>query len=483
LKVLNYFQQFPKFHLVYPLTRLIITLMTSPSANYGPVPFKRIIRVWWPLAASWLLMGAELPALSAVVARLANPEINLAAYGGIVFPLALLIESPIIMLLAASTALSKDLDSYQKIYRFMMVTSAALTILHVLIAFTPLYYFVAEKLIGAPQDIIEPARTGLMIMTPWTWSIAYRRFNQGVLIRFDRSKAVGVGTAIRLITDISVLITGYMIGSIPGIVVATTAVASGVIFEAAYIGFVVRPVVRNRLQTAPPLEEPLTLRAFLDFYIPLALTSLLILLVQPIGSASLSRMPNALASLAVWPVLSGLVFMLRSLGVAYNEVVVALLDEPFSSQNLRRFSIVLSASTTAIMLVITATPLSGFWFGTLSGLPPDLTAMAVLGMWLGLLMPGLSVWQSWYQGVIMHSRRTRGITEAVVVFLATCTALLWAGVVWSGVTGLYVGMTAFVVASAAQTGWLWFRSRPGLDHITCRDEEAATLSLAGSTTD
>jgi hypothetical protein len=69
---------------------------------------RRIFDTWWPLAASWVLMGAELPVLSAVVARLDNPEINLAAYGGIIFPIALLIEAPVIMLLAASTALCKD---------------------------------------------------------------------------------------------------------------------------------------------------------------------------------------------------------------------------------------------------------------------------------------------------------------------------------------------------------------------------------------
>ena len=48
---------------------------------------RKVTRTWWPLAASWLLMGAELPALSAVVARLPDARINLAAYGGIVFPL------------------------------------------------------------------------------------------------------------------------------------------------------------------------------------------------------------------------------------------------------------------------------------------------------------------------------------------------------------------------------------------------------------
>src|SRR5512137_2581053 len=131
----------------------------------------RIFHTWWPLAASWLLMGVELPAISAVIARLANPEISLAAYGGIVFPLALLIESPIVMLLAASTALSKDWASFARIRRFMMITSAALSVLHLFVALTPLYDFIAVQLLDAPPEIIEPARIGLLIMLPWTWSI------------------------------------------------------------------------------------------------------------------------------------------------------------------------------------------------------------------------------------------------------------------------------------------------------------------------
>jgi hypothetical protein len=86
---------------------------------------RRIYSTWWPLAASWLLMSVELPAMSAFVARMPNAAINLAAYGGIVFPIALIIESPILMLLSASTALSKDWASYIKIRRFMMFTSAS----------------------------------------------------------------------------------------------------------------------------------------------------------------------------------------------------------------------------------------------------------------------------------------------------------------------------------------------------------------------
>ncbi|MBC8507386.1 MAG: hypothetical protein ISR58_10685 [Anaerolineales bacterium] len=443
--------------------------MTSTTPKPTPIPMRRVLKTWLPLAGSWLLMGAELPALSAFVARLAEPEINLAAYGGIVFPLALIIESPIIMLLAASTALSKDWDSYRKIYAFMMITAGALTVLHIAVAFTPLYYFVIESIIGAPQEIVEPARIGLQIMTPWTWSIAYRRFNQGILIRFGRPNAVTIGTLIRLGTDLTVLGIGLMIGTIPGIVVATAAVAASVVSEAVYIGIVTRPVIRNQLRQAPAVEPSLTFSAFMKFYVPLALTSLLTLMIQPIGSAAISRMPRALESLAVWPVVIGLSFLFRSTGVAYNEVVVSLMDEPGSSPTLRKFAGYLVGLVTLFQLAIVATPLAEIWFHRVSGLSLNLTILAINGMWLALLLPGINALQSWFQGTILFSRRTRGIPEAVVIFLITISGILWAGVTWNKVSGLYVGLIAFTAGMSFQAAWLWVRSRPAMAQANARD--------------
>jgi hypothetical protein len=399
--------------------------VTNPSPK--PLSLRHVAQTWWPLAASWVLMGAELPALSAIVARLAEPKIHLAAYGGVVFPLALLIESPIIMLLAASTALSKDWDSYLKLRRFTMRAGALLTALHVLIAFTP-----------------------------------------------------GLGTALRLSVDGIVLAIGFLLGNIPGIVVATGTVAAGVISEAIYVGICVRPVLHNQLKQASPIDTPLTFPDMIAFYFPLAMTSLLNLLVQPIGSAALSRMPQPLESLAVWPVVSGLIFMHRSLGIAYNEVVVALLDEPRSTPSLRRFTTYLTVITTLLLLTIAGTPLSAIWFERVSALNPSLAALARLSLWIALPIPGLNVLQSWYQGAIVHNRRTRAVSEAVGIFLLISSALLWAGVAWGQVTGLYIGMVAFGAGSLAQTGWLWYRGRPVMRRLQARDADSLPLQVISS---
>jgi hypothetical protein len=445
----------------------------TPTA---PLDTRRVLRTWWPLAASWLFMSAELPLLSGVVARMPEPAINLAAYGGVVFPLALIIESPVIMLLAASTALSRDTSSYRKVWRYMMAMGAALTALQLVVVLTPLYYWVASGLLGAPAVILEPARIGLLIMTPWTWSIAYRRFNQGVLIRYGRSRTVGVGTAIRLGSVTAMLALGYRLGW-AGIVVATAAVAVGVFAEAVYIGWIGRPVVAGPLAASPRVEPVLTRHAFSRFYVPLMLTSLLVLIAGPIGSAALSRMPNALASLAVWPVVSGLLFMLRSAGMAFNEVVVALVDEPGATGVLRRFAWLLMLGVTFATLAFAATPLSLFWFGRLTGLEPALAELARTGMWLALPLAALTVLHSWYQGVLVNTRRTRGIVEAVALYLVVIAALLGLGVATANIVGLYVGLGAMTVAAAAQAAWLWHRSRSALAALDAVAESPVIVAV------
>jgi hypothetical protein len=439
---------------------------------------RRIFHTWWPLAASWLLMGVELPMISAVIARLENPEINLAAYGGIIFPLALIIESPIIMLLAASTALSKDWSSFVRIRRFMMISSAILTALHILIAFTPLYYVVVEKLFAAPQAIIEPARIGLMIMTPWTWAIAYRRFHQGMLIRFGHSKTVSTGTFIRLCADMLVLFIGYSIHDISGIVVATCAVAAGVVSEAIYAGIVSHPVIKYELRPSQPIQPALTWHSFFVFYTPLVMTSLLSLLVQPIGAAALSRMPQPVESLAAWSVVGGLVFMFRSTGIAYNEVVVALLDEFLAAKKLWKFAFNLIIVTTLLWILIIASPISKFWFQTISALSPNLAELAQIAIWITLPMPALSVLQSWYQGTLLHSHKTRGITEAVVVYLLVNIITLTGGVLSARVVGLYIGLASFVFSTFIQAVWLWYRSKKPIIEVHQRDEQVISIPPA-----
>ena len=441
--------------------------MTKSSIT--TITLKKIFQTWWPLAASWLLMSFEGPLVNAMIARLANPELNLAGFGSVAEPLRSLTTAPLLMLLSATVALARDWKSYIKIRRFMLVAAGVMTIVHFLLAYTPLYFVVVRDLIGVPEEIVSISRVGLMITLPLPWAIGYRRFQQGIMIRYGYSNAVVTGTFIRLGSVLSVLLIGYGVGTISGIIVGAAALTTGMFAEAIYCGWRVKPILQFIPKDCGDHQE-LTWKSFIMFYLPLVFTSLLNTIWRPIGSAAISRMPEAINSLAVWPVLSGIIFIFQTLGISYNEVVVALLDRPGSYKNLRKFALLLFTGITLLFLLIVCTPLSNFWFETISALPEDLLPLANNAIWLMLPLPGIAVFISWFQGAVLCSQKTRGITESVIIFLAVMLTVMGIGIASNQVSGLYFGAAGFTIATLCQMGWLWYRARPALKTARERDQ-------------
>lgn len=419
----------------------------------------------------WLLMALEQPTLSAVIARLPEPKLNLAAWG-LTFALALIVESPVIMFLTLSTALARSQQSYRLLMRFVHLLAWGLMALHLFIAVTPLYGLIVGGLVGAPPAVVEPSRMAFLLMVPWSGAIAYRRFWHGVMIRHGRTAAVSISTAIRLATTATVALAGLAvntnpdaalaglpIGTLPGASLAGLAVSAGVIADAVAAFALSRKTVRYQVPANPPSVPILTWPYLLRFYLPLAMTSFITLAGQPIVSLGLSRSPMPLESLAVWPVINGLLFLARSGGVALQEVVVALLADLQSYQALRRFSYTLALALTTFMAVVTLTPLANLWFRGVAGLSPELAALARQGALMLVLVPGLTALISWQRGALIHFGRTGAITIATVVNILVLLAAVLAGSRLLPFPGVITAALALTASLAAEVTYLTHQSR------------------------
>lgn len=336
---------------------------------------------------------------------------------------------------------------------FVQLVVIILTALHLLVTFTPLYYWIVRDLLGSSPAVVESARAGFIFSLPWIWTVANRRFGQGVLIRFGYSKDVGRGNALRLTVTLICMGIGSALHLHP-VALAAGALSVATFIEMLFVRYRVVTLCYQKLDTAPALEKPLTFHEIAQYYLPLAATSVIGVIAGPIGTAAMFRMHLPLESVAAWPVVSGIGFVFRSMGVAYTEVVVAHIEESEIIPALNRFTHLLALLGSGALILTALTPLATIWFEQIAAVPAELLPLCEMALLLYGLTPALNAYQSRYTGAIMYQRNTGRITEATVILVAVLSLCLFLGMQQSLLPGIYVFDIALTVAILAQNIWL-----------------------------
>jgi len=267
------------------------------------------------------VMMARLKGLSGstVLWRHALPNAIVPTLQVIALNLAWLAESPIIMLLSASTALARDWPSYRALRRFVVLLNGGVTLLLVLIVLPPVFRALAERLLGLPPEVARLAHRATLVLRLVSMTLA--------------AAALALGTRL------------------PGACIGALSLSAGVVAEAAASRWMARHVVRA--MRAGPVEGPAPAQATLArFYFPLALTSMLAMCTGPLLILFMGRGAEPVACIAAWPVVQAFNFFFRSGGVAFQEVGVALRGPGRRpAEGVGRAALVLAAAVTAVLLL------------------------------------------------------------------------------------------------------------------------------------
>jgi progressive ankylosis protein len=415
--------------------------------------YRRILLFWLPLALTWLMMALEQPILIAFIARLNDAKFNLAAFG-IAGSFAMIIESPIIMLMSASTALVTGRNSYRKLKRFTDILNGVITGIQLIFLIPPIFNFVVIGLMEVPEEIARIAHTALIIFLPWAASIGYRRFYQGILIRSHLTRRVTYGTLVRLTIIVIIGVFLYMMG-VKGAYVGAGAMSLAVLFEAIATRIMVSGALRTLLQREDKENGDLSLRSITKFYFPLALTSILSLGVHPFVVFFLGRSHMAVESLAVLPVVDSLVFIFRSPGLSYQEVNIALIGkEKQNYRILRNFAIILGLIVTVLITVLAFTPIADFWLINLSGLSMELAGLSYLPLKIMILLPALSVLLNFQRSSLIINGTTGPISIATAIELIGIILVMFVCVAFLNLIGVVAASIAFVAGKGLSNIYL-----------------------------
>jgi len=424
--------------------------MADPHLD-KPVTYGRIFRFWSPLAGTWLMMAVEGPFLAAAIARLAAPTENLAAYG-ISIAFALMIEAPVIMLLSAATALVKDKTCYLALRRFTYVLNAALTAVMMLVLVPPVFRLLTGTLLNLPDEVARLVYGSMALLLPWPGAIGYRRFLQGTMVRHDMTVRVAYGAFVRVTFMGLGAAFGTLWLGLAGAHVGALALSTGVVAEAIASRVMARGIVNDLLagRRERELPEKLTLSGISAFYFPLATMSILAMAIHPMVTFFMGRSRLAIESLAVLPVVHGLVFVFRSVGLSYQEVTIALIgDHAENYEKIRNFAAGIAVAASIGLGLIVFTPAASVWFRTVSGLPPELAELALMPARIAAVLPALSVLMSFQRALLVGARMTKPLTGATVVEVAGIAAVLSIAIFGFDVMGAIGATLALVLGRIA----------------------------------
>ncbi len=424
--------------------------------NYrGALSYKKILVFWLPLLATWLMMSSEGPFLSALISRLPEPKFNLAAYG-VAFAIALIVESPVIMMLSASTALVKDWNSYVKLRNFITAINVCITAIMLIITYKPIFLSIAVNFLNLPHKVAYLTHKAALILLPWPAAIGFRRFYQGVLIRNNLTRRVAYGTILRLLTMISVALLFYFHFNVDGVVVGAAALSAGVVLDSLASRWMTNGTIK-KISSQPSDKNSLSYSEIWKFYYPLVIMSFLSLSVQPIVTFFLGYSVKPLESLAVLPVINSLVFIFRAFGLSFQEVIIALVGEQFENfKELKNFSIYIAAFVFLALSLISFTQLNFFWFHQISGLTTELTRFARLPLIILTLMPVLTMLISFQRAILVSARVTKPITVATIVEVSTIALFMTFFIKVLPLVGMIAAAIALLVGRLMANSYLMF---------------------------
>ncbi len=425
--------------------------------NTANLSLKKIFIFWLPLASTWLMMAIEQPFLTAIVARLDEAKNNLAAFG-IAFAIALILESPIIMLMTASLSLVKNKQSYCKLRSFSLILNVSITLGMIVLLIPSIFFYFTEQLMSLPHEIAKLSYISTIIFLPWPAAIGFRRFYQGILIGDNLTKKVAYGTIVRLISMSGSALFLYSL-NIEGAYTGAAALSIGVTLEAFAIRYMVTKSISKIVHKENEIIETqaLTYKSIINFYLPLSLTTILSLGIHPVVTFFIVKSKNPIESLAVLPTINALIFLFRSMGLSFQEVGIAFMGAKNEGYKiLKKFASILGFSVFIILFLIAFTPLSYIWFHIISGLSTELTVFSELPTKIMVILPTLSVWISFQRAVIVNNKKTILLSNATFLEVGIIVAVLIVSIIYMNLTGAVAAASAYIIGRLISNTYLHF---------------------------
>lgn len=413
-------------------------------------------------------MAAEAPICLSIINRSPNAVVNTAAFN-LLFAIAIFIESPIIDLLSTSTALGRARQQFLAIRKFCIWLMIWVTVVHALVVWTPLYEFVTLSLLHQEKAVAEAAHWPLRIMTLWSAFIGWRRMLQGFMIRNGATKAISLGTLLRVFTVAGVGYGLHFYSPLDGLIAASIALLASVIAETLFVHVLAQGVIRDHFNPNQPDDgEPLSMGDLCRFHLPLTGATMVTLFTGPVMAAALAQSEQPVENMAAWQLALSIVWLFRTVTFALPEAVIALAHTADDRRTMASFSLRVGLFLSVLLFFFFLVNADAWWLRTVLGADEELVPLAKMAILMSVLMPIVGAAMSFLRGCLTGAKNTWGRLSAIGVGVAVLVISLTGGVFLHvpGIWNAAIGILAASIAELAVLVYAWSTTAKGLEGPT-----------------
>lgn len=191
--------------------------------------------------------------------------------------------------------------------------------------------------------------------------------------------------------------------------------------------------------------DRLTYRRVLIFWVPLALTWLMMAIEQPFLIAFIARLDEAKYNLAAFGIAGSFAMIVEAPIIMLMSASTALVKGRNSYRKLKKFTDILNTFITAIQLIILIPPVFNFIVVRLMEVPAEVAKLAHVALLIFLPWAASIGYRRFYQGILIRNNLTRRVTYGTLVRLSV---IIIVGIILfaAGVNGAYVGAGAMSLA-------------------------------------
>ncbi len=440
--------------------------------------YLRFTRFMLPLAITAIVMELGSQVLNGGMTRVPEATTTLAAFG-LAWGLVLFMSAPLAQTKELGLVLAGDRASLRTVRRFVLLAGLLLMAGLASLTLTPLGDHVIEDLHGIDDTLGAVVRIALFWLIPYPLLKGMAQFHAGLLLRVRRTEQVSYATLSNLGVSIGLV---FVLVGLPWIQAEPIRLPILVTYGGllAELGVLLWGVTRLVMPRMPAGEvsslPPLTMRAIVRFFWPLALIMLTQELSRPLINLFVARGPDATNALAILAVLYtlgripyGWLNEIRSLATAFR-------DEPDSLRRIRTFAVGCGLVSLAFMVILFWTPLRDVILLDWIGVPPELAALAVTPLHL---FAGFSVAvtaRAYFHGIGLVERRTPDMAPSAPARLIAIVVTL-VGLPQVGVTGATLGVAALLAGFSLEAVAVWWGIR-GRDWLYRRSHPVPVSSAA-----